>query len=278
MFTYSLKKNICMLIHKKQIFCNNCGKIGHLFHQCKLPITSIGVICFRIVNNNIELLLIRRKDSLSFLDFMRGKYNLENHDYIKKLFNRMTKNELALISNNDFDYLWKNLWGNNINNVYKNEEKLSKIKFNKLKNGYLICNSNINMKKIIEESNSIYDFPEWGFPKGRRNYQEKDLNCGIREFDEETGYKKKNLIIINNLNTFEEVFIGSNYKSYKHKYFLCYIHENIPPEGIFQTHEISKIEWVNIDDCNLYIRDYNVEKIEIINSIKNLLKTYKLYV
>jgi ADP-ribose pyrophosphatase YjhB (NUDIX family) len=267
-----------MLIHKKQIFCNNCGKIGHLFHQCKLPITSIGVICFRIVNNNLELLLIRRKDSLSFLDFMRGKYNLENYDYIKKLFNRMTKNELALILNNDFDYLWKNLWGNNINNVYKNEEKLSKIKFNKLKNGYLICNNNINMKKLIEESNSIYDFPEWGFPKGRRNYQEKDLNCGIREFDEETGYKKKNLIIINNLNTFEEVFIGSNYKSYKHKYFLSYIHENIPPEGIFQTHEISKIEWVNIDDCNSYIRDYNVEKIEIINSIKNLLKTYKLYV
>ena len=26
---------------------------------------------------------------------------------------------------------------------------------------------------------------------GRRNYQRKDLNCGIREFDEETGYKKK---------------------------------------------------------------------------------------
>ncbi len=267
-----------MLINKKQIFCNNCGKVGHLFHQCKLPITSIGVICFRVINNNFELLLIRRKDSLSFLDFMRGKYNLENYDYIKKLFNRMTKNELNLLLNNDFDYLWNNLWGNNINNVYKNEEKLSKIKFNKLKNGYLINNININMKNLIQESNSVYNFPEWGFPKGRRNYQEKDLNCGIREFDEETGYKKKNLIVLNNLNTFEEVFIGSNYKSYKHKYFLAYIHENIPPEGIFQTHEISKIEWVNIDECISYIRDYNIEKIEIINSIKNLLKTYKLYV
>ena len=29
-------------------FCNNCGKIGHSFHQCKLPITSNGVIVFRI--------------------------------------------------------------------------------------------------------------------------------------------------------------------------------------------------------------------------------------
>ena len=267
-----------MLINKKQIFCNNCGKIGHLFHQCKLPITSIGIICFRIINNEIELLLIRRKDSLSFLDFIRGKYNLENYDYIKKLFTRMTKNELNILTNSTFEDIWNNLWGNNINSVYKNEEKLSKIKFYKLRDGYLIDNNIISMQKIIQEISSIYDFPEWGFPKGRRNYQEKDLNCGIREFDEETGYKKKNLLIINNLNTFEEIFIGSNYKSYKHKYFLAYMYENIAPDNIFQTHEISKIEWVNIDKCESYIRDYNIEKIEIINSIKKLLKTYKLYV
>lgn len=267
-----------MLMHKKQIFCNNCGKIGHLFHQCKLPITSIGIICFRISNNNLELLMIRRKDSLSFLDFMRGKYNIENYDYIKKLFNRMTRNELSLLLENDFDYIWNNLWGNNINNVYKNEEKLSRLKFNKLKQGYIIDNININMKKLIEDSKCVYDFPEWGFPKGRRNYQEKDLNCGIREFDEETGYKKKNLVIVNNLNTFDEIFVGSNFKSYKHKYFLAYMDENFSPETIFQTYEISKIEWVNIDKCASYIRKYNIEKIEIINCIKILLKTYKLYV
>ena len=63
---------------------------------------------------------------------------------------------------------------------------------------------------------------------------------------------KKNLIIINNLNTFEEVFIGSNYKSYKHKYFLSYI-----LKILLSKHMKFCIEWVNIDDCNLYIRDLN---------------------
>ena len=60
---------------KKICFCNNCGKTGHLFHQCKIPITSIGIISMRknSANNNIELLLICRKDSLAFVDFMRGK-------------------------------------------------------------------------------------------------------------------------------------------------------------------------------------------------------------
>jgi hypothetical protein len=31
---------------------------------------------------------------------------------------------------------------------------------------------------------------EWGFPKGRRDSQESDFICGLREFTEETGYYK----------------------------------------------------------------------------------------
>ena len=54
-------------------FCNNCGKNGHAFHQCKYPITSIGVILFKYQKNNIKYLMIRRKDTLGYVDFMRGK-------------------------------------------------------------------------------------------------------------------------------------------------------------------------------------------------------------
>ena len=67
---------------KKTSFCNNCGRSGHLFHQCKIPITSIGIIAFRKAIDDYEVLLIKRKDSLAFVDFMRGKYNLEDKKYI----------------------------------------------------------------------------------------------------------------------------------------------------------------------------------------------------
>ena len=30
------------------LYCNNCGKQGHQYHQCKLPITSYGIICFYV--------------------------------------------------------------------------------------------------------------------------------------------------------------------------------------------------------------------------------------
>ena len=43
--------------------CSNCGKVGHLFYQCKLPITSYGVILFRFTNEP-EFLMICRKKTL----------------------------------------------------------------------------------------------------------------------------------------------------------------------------------------------------------------------
>ena len=42
---------------KTNILCNNCGKQGHLFHQCKLPITSYGIILFRKYSNSYKYLM-----------------------------------------------------------------------------------------------------------------------------------------------------------------------------------------------------------------------------
>jgi len=273
---------------KKQVFCNNCGKLGHLFHNCRVPITSIGIIPLRIVKkfnanlkhveNVIELLIIKRKDSLAFIDFMRGKYIMEDKNYILNLLNNMSISERQFLLENDFDTIWSYLWNYNTNNLYRNEEKLSKIKFNKLKRGFISILESYNLQDLIDLCDKKYIEPEWGFPKGRRNYHEKDIVCGLREFEEETGYKKSDIEIINNIVPYEEIFTGSNYKSYKHKYFVGIIDSNISPINDFQIYEISEIKWVAIDDVYSYIRDYNYEKTNIINDLNKLLKTYRLYI
>ena len=273
---------------KKQVFCNNCGKLGHLFHNCRVPITSIGIIPLRIVKkfntelkhieNVIELLIIKRKDSLAFIDFMRGKYIMEDKHYILNLLNNMSINERNYLITNDFDTIWSYLWNYNTNNLYRNEEKLSKIKFNKLKSGFTSILESYNLKELVDLCDKKYSEPEWGFPKGRRNYHEKDIVCGLREFEEETGYKKSDIEIFNNIVPFEEIFTGSNYKSYKHKYFVGIINNNTIPLANFQIYEISEIKWVPIDDVYKYIRDYNYEKTNIINDLNKLLKTYRLYI
>ena len=87
------------------LYCNNCGKKGHLYNQCKIPITSVGIVAFRIYEKNIQFLMIRRKDTLGFIDFMRGKYSIYNKDYIKNMILQMTMEERELLKTLDFQEL-----------------------------------------------------------------------------------------------------------------------------------------------------------------------------
>ena len=62
--------------------CNNCGKSWHVYKQCKLPIVSIGLIN---VNEKKEYLMICRKKSLGYVDFLCGKYSLSSILHIMNL-------------------------------------------------------------------------------------------------------------------------------------------------------------------------------------------------
>ena len=165
-------------------FCNNCGKQGHTYQQCRKPITSIGIILYRTNNKNTEYLLIRRKDSLGYVDFLRGKYSIYNKNHIVNIINEMTDYEKKEILNNDFDTLWNNLWGEEMKNQYKNEYKSSFEKYNLLKEGISISFNQqeykYNLKLLVESSNTNWSEPEWGFPKGRRESGEKNFECAMR--------------------------------------------------------------------------------------------------
>jgi len=251
-------------------YCTNCGFQGHIFNQCKYPITSNGIIAFNNDDKEIKYLLICRKDSFGYVDFIRGKYPLTNLDYLKNIIDEMTVYEKNKILNNDFNILWKELWNNNISIQYRSEERQSREKFIKIKKGILIDNNIFTINDLIYSSKTSWLEPEWGFPKGRRNYQETDINCAIREFEEETGYKKNNLNLIHNLIPYDEIFTGSNYKSYKHRYFVGKIN-NINEKHSFQKSEVSNIRWVTLEESLDIIRHYNIEKKEILEKINTIL-------
>jgi len=243
--------------YRKQT-CNNCGMSGHLFYNCKKPIMSFGIICYRIINNEIQYLMIRRKDSLGYVDFLRGKYNQNNHFHLSNIIREMTENEIEHIKNSDYSKLWDKLW-NKKNEKYdkKNMEKFNHVKNNKL--------------HLFDEFNNNWTEPEWGFPKGRRNNKENDFDCSMREFEEETGFSKNKLIILKNVGFFEETFTGSNLKSYKHKYYLCKINSEDSHNNNFQTSEIGDMKWFNFKEAMEKIRIYNIEKKNMLIKINTIL-------
>lgn len=270
--------------------CNNCGITGHTFNNCKFPITSVGIIAFRYnTQKQLEYLLIRRKDTIGYIEFMRGKYTLNNKLYLLNIISEMTRSEKTKLLTEYFDTLWVGLWGDCICNQFRSEEKNARDKFEALKLGITInatANANTttstnslhyNLQTLIAESQTDWSEPEWGFPKGRHNNLEKDLACGLREFEEETGYPTHNIKIIQNILPYEEIFTGSNYKSYKHKYYLGYINLTQEPCKPYQDTEISKIAWCTYDDATKLIRPYNLEKLAMLEKINTVLGKYNVY-
>ena len=281
-------------------YCNNCGKTGHVFHQCKFPITSIGVIVYRKGHTNdkqssqaaeaeaeaeanddvgaddIKYLMISRKDSLGFVEFIRGKYQLYNEIYLRNIIDGMTNSEKKRLLTDDFNTLLQSLWGGNINVQYKSEELISCEKYNKLKEGIKLDNTSYSLKTLIEESTTSWETSEWGFPKGRRNYQEKELVCALREFQEETGYKKNLIKIIQNLLPLEEIFTGSNYKSYKHCYYVGCMETFEEPSEHFQESEVGQMGWFSYKEALKVIRPYNVEKCDILTKVHKIVTTYNI--
>ena len=222
-------------------------------------------------DNIIQYLLIRRKNSLNYVEFIRGKYDINNLDYIEKSINFITLSERNLIKNTSFDILWKDLWGEeNINNC--NEFKESYEKFNLLKNGFYIKKNDINLyikfDKLINDTIYNYDEPEWGFPKGRRNSREKNIDCAKREFEEETNLSFDDINIIN-MTPLEETYIASNNLKYKHIYYISQIKNKnielkIDNNNKNQKIEIGDIRWMSFKDSLKIIREYNIDKKKIL--------------
>lgn len=266
------------IIKHNNTTCNNCGKQGHLFHQCKLPIISYGVIVFRYHEDKLQFLMIRRKDSFGYIDLMRGKYTPNNVEHIQNIINEMSVFEKQQIVHESFENLYKLMWGKN--NLHKSEELNSQKKFELLKSGVSSENGIITFQTLVENSHTEWKETEWEFPKGRRNHQEKDIDCALREFSEETGYLKTDIGIVENIVPFEEIFIGSNYKSYKHKYYLARMDNHVnneTPLQNYQKSEVSKIAWKTCDECIESIRPYNLEKKQLITNINTMLLNYRLY-
>ena len=254
----------------QELICNNCGKYGHLFYICKIPITSIGVIAFRRVEHEIQYLMIRRKDTLGYIDFMRGKFDLKQKQYIMNMILQMTKTEK-----------------NNLLQKYTMvKEKKGTIphireRILELINGYTNdLGEFYDLQSLIVESRlySDWDEPEWGFPKGRRNPQENDYDCAVREFSEETGYSTNVLTNVRNIVPLEETFTGSNYNSYRHKYYLMNIsYENSIAAHKFQKSEVSGMGWWSLSTCLEKIRPYNLEKIQVIKNIDECLQKTRMF-
>jgi 8-oxo-dGTP pyrophosphatase MutT (NUDIX family) len=239
------------------------------------PYTSYGVICYKEEFNNYKIILIQRKNTISYIEFLRGKYDLDNIGYIQELFNLMTNYEKELINTvNDFDKLRELLKMTKKSSTFKVEYEEAKLKFNKLKEVEII-------KKLISQSNNIYITPEWELPKGRKQGNELNINSGIREFFEETGLANTDIKIYQNIKPLEEIYTSYNNIRYRHVYYFGkFISDKeiaVDLNNNIQTNEVGDIKWSSFEEALELIRPYHYEKKNIVKKIFQILKQKDIY-
>lgn len=270
----------------KNKYCGNCGRKGHLYRECTDDITSFGVIAIRRKKsdklpdskkielnikendeeNPLRILLIQRKDTMAYVDLIRGRYpDVENlkDKYLTILFEEMIPEERHRIIKMSFDELWDDLWVNHNSKCYKNEKETAKLKYNKLdKNVYL------------NKTSPVWNFTEFGIPKGRRNMKETNRQCAEREFCEETGYTPKDYRMLTIEPHLYESFVGTNGKRYKHVYYIAEILPQasdpvLDVENKNQMGEVKDILWMSKRESLSVIREYDTAKKEVIEKVFN---------
>ena len=252
------------------MYCNNCGGKGHLFRTCTDPVLSCGVLLIDhpglpIDPATVNILMIRRKDSMSFTEFMRGKYEPENTDYVSRLVKNMTLKEQANVASETFETLWRSLWGEDRMSA---DFAVSREKFNRL-----------DRYALVRDNLSEYTEPEWGFPKGRRARGESDLDCALREFAEETNIPRNAFIVLKNI-ILEETFMGLNGIRYRHVYFVALLKQPglVDLKQKFtamQRREISGIAWKTLADADVLIRPHYIERKNMLEQLKVVLRSYE---
>jgi 8-oxo-dGTP pyrophosphatase MutT (NUDIX family) len=269
--------------------------------------TSYGIACCRVNPLNIiEILLVKKRYTYAFVAFVFGHYNKKDDKRLTFLFNGMTTQEKIDILSLRFDLIWYKIWlefpenitqplefdissteaiHNTWNALYKHKAtsnfipyslSTSKLNFyikkkNKFESAFM-ADHGYRLKNLIinTKNNELI----WEVPKGRKNRYENNLDCSIREFEEETGVKPNMYDIIDNKPIIES-YISDNIR-YVHYYTIAStIHVFEPSvsfKHILQMSEVDSIRWASINDIKMLDSDGKLYKLvsRIFNAFKPL--------
>lgn len=249
------------------------------------PITSYGVILRSWYDNEPYYLIVKRNDSVSYIDIIRGNYR-ESQLFL--MIQDLPQHERERLLKYDFDTLWYDL--------HQKPPEGDAYEFGK--EAYQKISPHLS--QLFNKIPSIDPDGKflWLFPKGRPDWlvrtnspdlreplpltPESGYECALREFNEET----------NGLNITEigarllfadpliERHLGSNSKQYQTNYFVFHS-DKLEPIVQFPTKstnirdisigEVSEIRWVKQSELNNFLRP---ARIEFVNYIETHLPTH----
>lgn len=120
------------------------------------------------------------------------------------------------------------------------------------------------IKKMIEETTSLFPDGIWGFPKGHPERHETDIQCALREVKEETMVDK---VTITTLPMQHET-----YKEWIYRYFVGAVELTQARNMLLENNpEISEVVWCTFEEAMMLIPADAVEKKMILTNVHKLI-------
>jgi len=298
---------------KENLYCNNCGKSGHIYKKCYEPILSYGIVCLNFNNVDIDNFCISK---YKFPDNIQQLKNICTLKYIQKniscnnnkdleLYEDKIENSIEVImvrtkKTYNYIYLIRGLYTVDLENIIQSINLLTKQEYEniltkdfselwwELSNNIIDYNNakeqfNLLITYIIPQIqhriNIKYDYPEWEFPKGTRTNNETNLECAIRNFKEETGLKCDKYTILDRLYPLTEIKQGLDGINYKHIYYIAVLNNNLSKIDLTFNNIIkNNIIKNNIENIQLYSIGNSLLNIREYNIVRlELIKNLKLF-
>jgi len=162
---------------------------------------GIALVRFNVKTNHYELLFIKKRYTYHFVEFVLGHYSKNNEDRLKDLFSGMSHEEKITVLSLDFGKLWYKIWLIDPESSY--DKKLTydeQNRYNTCKKHFEKCflvDSGERLRNLVNMSRCVETI--WELPKGRKNSNETNIDCAIREVTEETGITPDQYRILHNL-------------------------------------------------------------------------------
>jgi len=237
-----------------------------------MPVISYGIACCRKnTNNQYELLMIKKKSTYAFSEFVIGSFDIYQKQTIKYMLDDMSIDEKISILSLDYSTVWFKLHSTfppttKTNFYNKGLKKFAALV--KIENGKYITNL------INTSSNSEL---LWEIPKGRSNRNESPIDTAVREFKEETNIFKEEYKIVFNEDKITYSF-SDNGIIYVYIYFIAIMlsNRNTPKfayESQFMFKEVTDIKFLTSEKIKAFNNNrlYKLARI-IITKAKKYIK------
>jgi 8-oxo-dGTP pyrophosphatase MutT (NUDIX family) len=239
--------------------------------------SSYGIACCRynLQKTCYEILMVKRRYTFAYSKFVNGTYSrIPSNSELLYMFNRMTIEEKLEIRSLNFGRMWYRIWNSDpgIENVIYKRYLHHKKTFSRL-----IAHNRDKLLDLLSKSTNQDSL--WEIPKGKKlNPQELNLNCAVREMQEETHVSPEAYTLLPNIEPLRIAHTDQRIRYLMEYYVAIAKQGKVQPYIDYnsnQTNEVVDVRWMSLNDLKML--DFTGRYLNMARRIFRILKArYKI--